>query len=366
MFSGFFFRVMTPVVMGILGGWWGVMTPMAWADSVLAERFRLRIHNQVSGSVMVSLTEGATWFPIGQVLIPNSGALHTVKEGEFSAVKWAPTSSVAATAVNAIHLKLSHKGSHGELISLLPKEVMAWREAGMSYAGEPSSVYLDHAAGTGPFGLEWSVRVGDPLYLKEGDRWVPWPEGRVPQLNDEWMVIARESAIKGWSIEIENRADGRVVMHWPHHPSQVVARVIKPMSGSGRFPGTLYQSVGRIRANHPGVIDVSTSPFGQVGGFQIVPHQHGQSAQLRFTLTSPVYMVIQPLEGEPPLEGQWPLFRGLIQPGDRVEAMVNGVWQPMPESIGKDTSRLSVVEAIRISPGPHSNAASPPFDTLSP
>lgn len=362
MFPLLFFRIMSIIKAGIGVAWMLALSMVGWADAVPAERFRLRIHNQVSGSVMVSLTRGATWYPIGQVLIPNSGAIHTVKQGEFSAVKWASTSSVAATAVNAIHLKLTHSGSHGELISLLPKDVMAWREAGISYAGEPSSVYLDNAAGTGLFGLEWSVRVGDPVYLKEGDRWVPWPEGRLPQLQDEWMVIAKDAGVKGWSVEIENRPEGRVTMLMPNAPPQVVARVIKPMSGSGRFPGTLYQSVGRIRANHPGVIDVSTSPLGQMGGFQIVPNQHGLSHQLRFTLTSPVYMVIQPLEGAPALEGEWPLFRGLIQPGDVVDAMVNGAWQPMPESIGKDTTRLSVVEAIRIRPGPHSNAVAPPFD----
>lgn len=363
MFHSFFLRVMTRIIMVLA---WPLAVCADGVSDSSTERFRVRIHNQVSGSVMVSLTHGATWYPIGQVLIPNAGAIHTVKEGEFSAVKWAPTSSVAATAVNAIHLKLTHTGTHGELISILPKEVMAWREAGISYAGEPSSVYLDLAAGTGLFGLDWSLRVGDPVYLKDGAQWVAWPEGRVPQLNDEWMIIAKDAGLKNWVIEIENHVAGRVTLYQPNQPPHVLARVMKPVSGSGRFPGSLYQSIGRIRANHPGVIDVSTSPLGQVGGFQIVPNQHGQSNQLRFTMISPVYMVIQPLEGAPPLEGQWPLFKGMIQPGDEVDAMVNGTWQPMPESIGKDYTRLSVLEGIRIRPGPHSNAWAPPFDTHSP
>jgi len=42
--------------------------------------------------------------------------------------------------------------------------------------------------------------------------------------------------------------------------------VLKPVFGVGRLEGTKW--AGRIRANHPGVICVSTSREGKVGDFK--------------------------------------------------------------------------------------------------
>jgi len=327
-----------------------------WTPSATPlERFRMRMTNIQNGPIEISINQGRSWHPIGTILTPNTGFIHHVKDGEFTAAKWASPSSVAATAVNALHIKLTHTGSHGELLSILPKDVMSWRESGMSYARESSSIYVDIPAGTSMFGMDWSFRVGDPLYLKEDTQWVEWPKNRLPKLGDEWMILALENGWPDWIIEIENTPSGSITLYAAGELPRVIAQVVKPVSGSGRFPGSVYQSTGRIRANHPGVIDISTSPFGSIGGLQIVPIEHGLSPQLRFTMISPVYMVIRPLDGMPKLEGSFPLFKGLIQPGDIAEARLNGEWTEFPESIGKDYSKLTLIEAIRIRPGPYSH-----------
>jgi hypothetical protein len=62
-----------------------------------------------------------------------------------------------------------------------------------------------------------------------------------------------------------------------------VADVIQRVSGTGRFVGSEYADVGRIRATHPGVICFSTSPkvgyttnSNQRGAFQFVPANHAK------------------------------------------------------------------------------------------
>jgi len=81
-------------------------------------------------------------------------------------------------------------------------------------------------------------------------------------------------------IEFENRFGGFVTLKYPNGESKVVAQVLKPVEGVGRFGGSLYGNTGRIRANHTGVICIITSPHGQVGGFQILPDNHGMSPEM--------------------------------------------------------------------------------------
>jgi hypothetical protein len=124
---------------------------------------------------------------------------------------------------------------------------------------------------------------------------------------------------------------------------------------SGRFIGSYFSEVGRLRANHSGVIDISTSPRGVVGSFQIVPANHAMSPELSYILTSTQWMVIGPVNAlDPSWEATAPLYSSYLRPRfdradinnpDPVEGLAgrflfevklrgkNGKvsdWQPMP------------------------------------
>ena len=151
-------------------------------------------------------------------------------------------------------------------------------------------------------------------------------------------------------VEFENRYGGKVLFYRNGIPKEI-ARVFRPMAGCGRFSGSFFQDVGRIRANHPGVLCVSTSPRGQEGGFQIVPCYHCNSSNLTYVKDLTVYMVIGPVDVESKaLEGTEPIYMHYIRPGDIAEAKINGVWQTFPTAVGKDLWALQNVEAVRIRP----------------
>ena len=94
---------------------------------------------------------------------------------------------------------------------------------------------------------------------------------------------------------------------------RVIGKVVKQVGGVGRFEGSKYAAPGPIRANHAGVIDVSTSRLGKIGGFQIVPAQH--AATLQYPLSGSQWLVIGPADasGEA-FEGRAPFFKYFIKP----------------------------------------------------
>jgi len=315
-----------------------------------AESFRVSIENKTLGRVMVSLDKGRNWTLLGTVLAPIS-ALREIHDAEFTASDWGYVGAVTATAVNAIHVKVAHPGKHALIFSLLPAELYDPKGFQTSYRDNPSSIFLDIPAGTGLFGGDWGFRLGDPLYGIHEGAWVPWPEDKVPVVGDVLGFISKVAPDFQWMIEIENIKNGTVLFATANGTPVPIARVIQPFGGSGRFLGTLFQDVGKIRANHPGVIDISSSPIGEQGGVQIVPFFHSKEPNLAYVHSSPAYMVIAAFEDRLALEGQAPLFMDYIRPGDTVLARVAGEWVPFPKSSGKDLLGLTQVEAIRIMPG---------------
>jgi hypothetical protein len=314
------------------------------------EQFRVSIENWQDGNVSVSTDNGKTWKVVSRVLVPNSAIVHEVADGEFTASDWAPIGAIAATAVNAIHVKVDHVGAHATLFSILPRELITSRNLITSYLSQSSSIYVDVEGGSGLLGGQWAPRVGDPIFLSSSSNAVliPWPLHRAPLFGDIITIISQTSSENEWSVEFENKVSGNVTFFPPDRLPQVIATVIKPFHGSGNFQGGIFQDVGKVRANHPGVIDISTSPYGKTGGIQIVPQYHSRSKNLAYVYTSPVYMLIAPVHADEFLEGQAPLFNGYIRPGSTVEAKINGVWKPFPESTGKQFEAFKDVEAIRI------------------
>jgi hypothetical protein len=167
-------------------------------------------------------------------------------------------------------------------------------------------------------------------------------------------------------VDVENRPGGRVNA-WTGKGPEVVARVVRPVGGVGRFGGTEFQGLGRIRANHTGVIDISTAPRGQVGGIQIMPLTHAlTSSEMASAWKLTQWMIIAPLPGKKPLEGTPPLFKGALLPGSQLNdklpdiwstygrkplvlARLNGgPWGALPSVSGKVDDALRAVTHLRI------------------
>ena len=148
-----------------------------------------------------------------------------------------------------------------------------------------------------------------------------------------------------------------------------MAQVLRPVMGVGRFTGTQWNRTGRVRANHTGVIDISTSPMGVIGGFQIIPDNHAMSEEMLNARLLTQWMVIGPLNAlSPSLEGVAPFFAGLFVPADKpaepedkdygrtllsraiAQVRMNGKeeWETMPEVIERVDDGLKDVRGLRI------------------
>ena len=176
-----------------------------------------------------------------------------------------------------------------------------------------SNVFIEHPDGgrSSIVPLSGDAPSGDALPMKEGDVLVI--ESSLPESPDTWMV------------DIENRPGGRVIA-WSKNGPSVVARVMRPVGGVGRFGGTEFQAVGRVRASHTGVIDIATSPRGQIGGIQIMPLTHAlTSPEMESAWKATQWMILAPLPGRGALEGTAPLFKGLL-PGTQLNDKLPDIW----------------------------------------
>jgi len=184
-------------------------------------------------------------------------------------------------------------------------------------------------------------------------------------LPDETLVIRSALNVAAFMIDIENRPGGRVLF-WNDHGLSIIGRVIRPVRGVGRFGGTQFQDVGRIRANHTGVIDISTSPRGSIGGFQILPLLHAGSEEMKNAWQLTQWMILASPEGSAQITGKAPLFNSLLKPGaarneqlwdmwsnylgrSLILCRKNGdKWTNLPERSGRNDSALSEITHLRI------------------
>jgi len=284
--------------------------------------------------------------PLGRVIsIPQMA-----RWPSFTASKWGEQSTVVASAVNAMHILLNIEKGLGRTISILPWNTIA------PAAGENSYILTNIPPGQGIFGA-WAPPVGSKVTPNLA------PKGN--KLKEKPMVLEIRYTPKEspYFVEIENRPGGRIVV-WSKDGPNVLGRVIKAVSGSGRFQGTIFQEIGRIRANHPGVIDISTSPKGQVGGFQILPLEHGASREMYTAWSLTQWLIVAPYAGK--FVGSMPLFSGYLVPGpSRKEKLwdmwstygrkslvlvrINGgKWTWMPEAVGRKDDALANITHIRI------------------
>jgi hypothetical protein len=287
------------------------------------EVYRIKIWNQTGGSVEVSADRGKNWQTLGKVIAPTV----KINANSYAAARWVPDGQVAATAVNAIHIKTtSEADGQGVIFSLLPKEFFDPPRGYRSYFSPDASIDTDIPAGTAIFGGEYAPLVGNKVMVsRTGYVYQPIPPGYIPWIGDRIYLIVEVPVDYPKEIDFENRAGGKVTAKYFGGGDKELGTVVFPVKGIGRFEGSKYASAGRIRANHAGVIDVSTSPLGSLGGFQIVPSNHAYN--LKYTWGTPQWMVVAPVSGEASLEGTAPLFRAFIKPDYLADDILKDNWQ---------------------------------------
>jgi hypothetical protein len=341
-------------------------------NSQLIELFRLRLVNEQGGEISASTDAGLTWQKAGRVLKP----AEKVEPGGFTASKWVQPVRVAATAVNAIHFTTDYspETDRASVFSIIPKGIV---DTGGSFYAPSASIITDIPAGTGIFGGGLAPLVGNRLWLERNGDLYAAEKGYVPAAGDILTITVEAFAVQPSQLVFENREKGLIWLQFPDGSRRFIGRVLRPAHGVGRFTGTKFAAAGRIRANHPGVIDVSCSPLGAIAGFQIIPETHAHSPEMSRALTMTQWMIVRPLSPDEGWEGVAPLFYQYIRPDYRpddlydpgwkerllsrflVEVRINdGLWGPCPSfSLDPDLSKplpewantaLQDITAIRI------------------
>ena len=284
------------------------------------EIFRIRLHNEAGGAIEVSRDAGAQWLALGHVTAPATG----VNPAGYTASKWAPDSAVAASAVNALHLKVANhpETGRGVIFSLVP----AGTVVGAAQGRDSTVIATDIRGGDGIFGGGFAPYVGSPVSLATAPE-EPLRADYAPTEGDRIIIRVTHPPRRITRLQFDNTAGGLITARYVGGEEKAIGTVLKPVSGIGRFEGTLNAAPGRIRANHPGVIDISTSPQGMVGGFQIVPSGHADSPEVAYIRNGSQWMIVGPLSpSEPTWEGVAPLFSGYLRPSYRADDLRHEDW----------------------------------------
>lgn len=217
-------------------------------------------------------------------------------------------SCVTAIGTNALHLKVGPEAEYDPLNpkAWAPKQVDIGIQEDYTYAGgsySNSMIYTSIPGGTNIFGGSCAPYVGNPVkYLTSGGKWesldLYFKGDFSKELPKRLLIEVYQASTENGPIEyidFENWAagdtiggitagtNGRVLVHYSNGAEKHIADVIQRVNGTGRFTGSEYAEVGRIRAAHPGVICFSTSPkvgftnnANLRGGFQFVPANHAK------------------------------------------------------------------------------------------
>ena len=318
----------------------------------MIEIARLRMQNTAGGLIEGSRDGGATWKTIGHITNPT---IRVNRKG-FNASKYAPIGTVAASAVNAMHLKASQntEENRGVIWSLAPAPEEHINNASLQSEVSPeSAAYTDIPGGSGIFGGPFTPFVGNHIFLDNDrvNKLLPLPSEYVPKVGDVWVIPIERPKHYPKALVFENRFGGRITIQYRDEEPRIIGEVLRPVLGIGRFQGSYFADVGRVRANHCGVIDIATCPHGKTGSFQIVPANHAMSPETDYIRELTQWMVVGPASvTDPSREGTAPLFSQFIRPrydhkdvwdDDPVEGMAgrfliqvkkagSDQWQPMP------------------------------------
>jgi hypothetical protein len=136
--------------------------PLMQASAAQPREFQIVIENAKDGSIYV--LENGQRLDIGKVLVP-CGA---VNDNGFTASMWGKNSTVTATAVNAMHIKVANSEATGRgiIFSLLPREFLNVKpEDYKSYLNRNASIFTDIPAGTAIFGGAHAPFNGCPVIV---------------------------------------------------------------------------------------------------------------------------------------------------------------------------------------------------------
>ncbi|MBI4862857.1 MAG: hypothetical protein HY815_21730 [Candidatus Riflebacteria bacterium] len=147
--------------------------------------------------------------------------------------------------------------------------------------GAGDTIYTDIPGGTLLFGGPYAPFTGSQVQVSGADGdWVPLEQFGTPDptrpLPDRIRIRVAEPVSRPARVEIDNVVPGQVRLCYPGQPPRTIAEVLKRVRGTGNFGGGQFAGVGEVRAAHPGVVCLSTSPRGKTGGFQIVPVNHAR------------------------------------------------------------------------------------------
>ncbi len=332
------------------------LSPVLCAPAAFAqgqELYRVRVTNSAGGPVEVSADGGATFAVVGKVVRPASNLITG-----FVASRWAAPGSIAGIAVHGVRIKVRNTlptdpktASETMMMSLVPREFVTVPKAYGGHRPGNSGIYTDIPTGEAIF-RNLAPLVGSPVRLDLGDRLAPFPEEYRPRAGDRIVILAMAPPLPVREIVFENWTGGLISAVFAGRDPQPVARVVRPVLGVGRYDATTYTGIGHVNTNHCGVVTISTAGVSgfmdregegdeRRGGFQIEPANHAEAVAVEV----PQVMVVEPLEGSGPLEGQPPLFSGYIglywdrtspDRSTHVEVRIdNGPWERIPEILGR-------------------------------
>lgn len=327
----------------------------AVAEETQIPLYKITIPMETGKDVTVTTSDG-TIYHVGQVFaLPQ-----TTRWPSYTASAWGTPGEVCASAVNALHMLVSIEKEKGRTLSIIPSETIA------PAAGPGASIVISSEAGTGIFGA-WAPPVGSKITVvkKATGPDAPLSAKNLPVRGDTLLISVLEKDF-GYVTEIENRPGGRVIL-WSKDGYSIIARVIRPLGGTGRFEGTMFQKTGALRANHCGVIDFSSSQRGKIGGFQIIPWDHALfSKEMQGSWDMTQWMIIGPTDGKSMMGGKPPLFKEVLVPGPadgeklwdiwstygrRSLLLVRkngGAWQRLPDVDGRNDNALKDITHLRI------------------
>ncbi|MFA6549199.1 MAG: hypothetical protein WCT39_04635, partial [Candidatus Margulisiibacteriota bacterium] len=197
---------------------------------------------------------------------------------------------------------------------LLPREMGKTLQNYRSFYSASSSIYTDIGAGEGIFGGPYTPFVGNKVKrVAPSGELVSLRKNYIPKAGDVLYLLVERPIDYPKEIVFENCFGGKILFCGVNGETKVIGTVLRPVLGIGRFEGSFLAGPGRVRANHPGVIDISLAAPGAWGGFQIVPSAHGDD--LDYVREKTQWMVVGPADVEDNnLEGMPPLFRYFIRP----------------------------------------------------
>jgi len=230
------------------------------------ELFRVRIADQASGPISVSSDAGSTWSDIGHVIVPSTPSPTKATPqaaGRPAAASPPPPSTPSTSRPARTEPTASSSASSPSSSSKNPRTTIP--------STKKRRARHRHSRGHGVLRRQVVALRRQPRPGLARRQIFRHPRWLRPTLGDSIQIVVERPRRYPSSLEFENRFGGFIRLRYPDGEEKVVGMVLKPVQGCGRFTGTQFSDVGRLRANHTGVIDISTTPIGTIGGFQIIP-----------------------------------------------------------------------------------------------